>query len=100
MAPTDCPCQGIQLLERFVQEDRVRIRNPRTNLQIKFTRRLSSGNDFVAYIDAIGELNGKHSIIDWKTSSARYPDEPTGLLALDRSPQPTQQGKSSIDERK
>jgi hypothetical protein len=26
----------------------------------------------------------KHSIIDWKTSSARYPDQPAGLLALDQ----------------
>jgi CRISPR/Cas system-associated exonuclease Cas4 (RecB family) len=75
--------QGIQLLERFVQEDQVRIKNARTNLQIKFIRRLSSGNDFVAYIDAIGDLDGRHAIIDWKTSSARYPDEPAGLLALD-----------------
>jgi hypothetical protein len=75
--------QGIYLLERFAQDDRVRIRNPRCNLQVKITRRLSSANDFVAYIDAIGELDHKHSIIDWKTSSARYPDQPSGLLALD-----------------
>ena len=53
--------QGIQLLERFAQEDRVRIRQPRRNLQIKFTRPISSsssGNDFVAYVDAIGKLDG------------------------------------------
>jgi hypothetical protein len=30
--------QGIQLLERFAQEDRVRIRQPRRNLQVNFTR--------------------------------------------------------------
>ena len=29
--------QGIQLLERFAQDDRVRVRQPRKNLQIKFT---------------------------------------------------------------
>src|SRR5690348_149823 len=30
--------QGIQLLERFCQEDRIRVRQPRKNLQIKFVR--------------------------------------------------------------
>jgi len=75
---------GVHLLERFVQDDRVRIRNPKHDLQVKIIRQLSSGNDFVAYIDAIGELDQKHSIIDWKTSSARYPDQPAGLLALDQ----------------
>src|SRR5436309_3581806 len=39
---------GIQLLERFAQDVRVRVRQPRKNLQIKFTRTLSRGNDFVA----------------------------------------------------
>src|SRR5213595_3819548 len=33
--------QAIQLLNRFCQEDRVRIRQPRRNLQIKFIRPLS-----------------------------------------------------------
>jgi hypothetical protein len=75
--------EGIHLLERFVQDGRVHIRNPRRNMQVKITRRLPSGNDFVAYIDAIGELDHKHAIIDWKTSSARYPEQPAGLLALD-----------------
>src|SRR4029077_13137356 len=62
--------QGIQLLERFCQDDRIlqkgfklggafcraprtRIPQPRRNLQIKFTRAVSENNDFVAYIDAI-----------------------------------------------
>ncbi len=75
--------QGIHLLTRFVQDDRVQIRNPRRNLQIKFTRPLGNGNDFVAYVDAIGQLDGERSVIDWKTTGARYPDQPEGLLALD-----------------
>jgi hypothetical protein len=75
--------RGIHLLERFAQDDHVRISNPRRNLQIKFTRPISASNHFVAYIDAIGQLDGKRSIIDWKTTSARYPNEPEGLLALD-----------------
>ena len=75
--------QGIQLLERFAQDDRIRIRQPRKNLQIKFTRPLLHGNEFIAYIDAIGQLDGKRCLLEWKTTSARYSEEPAGLLALD-----------------
>ena len=75
--------QGIQLLERFCQDDRIRIRQPRRNLQIKFTRLVSAKNDFVAYVDAIGKLDGTRCLIEWKTTSSRYPEEPDGLLALD-----------------
>src|SRR6266852_2613222 len=49
---------GVQLLERFAQDDRVRIRQPRRNSQVKFTKPLAGQNDFVAYVDAIGELDG------------------------------------------
>ena len=75
--------QGIMLLERFCQEDRVRICEPHQNLQIKFTRRFAEENDFVAYVDAIGELDGTPCLLEWKTTSSRYPEEPEGLLALD-----------------
>ena len=74
---------GIQLLERFAQDDRIRIRQPRRNLQIKFVRPLSRQNEFVAYIDAIGQLDNQRCLLEWKTTSARYPEEPDGLLALD-----------------
>ena len=75
--------QGIQLLERFAQEDRVRIQRATEQLQVKFTKSISAGNDFVAYIDAIGKLDGSRCLLEWKTSSSRYPEEPNGLLALD-----------------
>lgn len=75
--------QGIQLVERFSQEDRVRIRQPRKNLQIKFVRPLGDGNEFVAFVDAIGRLDGKACLLEWKTTSSRYREEPDGLLALD-----------------
>src|SRR5437762_9713271 len=75
--------QGFHLLDRFAQDDRVRIAKPRRNQQIKFTRQISNGNDFVAYIDAIGRLDGVDCLIDWKTTSSRYSEEPDGLLALD-----------------
>jgi len=75
--------QGIQLLGRFAQDNRVRIRQPRKNLQIKFTRSLPHGNDFIAYVDAIGQLDGTRCLLEWKTTSTRYAEEPEGLLALD-----------------
>lgn len=46
-------------------------------------RSLSSGSEFVSYIDAIGELDGERRILDWKTTTSRYPEEPVGLLSLD-----------------
>jgi PD-(D/E)XK nuclease superfamily len=76
--------QGIELLERFSQDDRIKIRQPRRNLQIKFVRPLAGeNNDFVAYVDAIGRLDGRPCLLEWKTTSSRYPEEPEGLLALD-----------------
>ena len=75
--------QGVHLLETFARDNRVRIPSPRKNLQIKAVRTLPGGNDFVAYLDAIGELDGKRCLIDWKTTTSRYPDEPEGLLSLD-----------------
>jgi PD-(D/E)XK nuclease superfamily protein len=75
--------QGVHLLERFAQDDRVKIRHPEQDLQVKMVRSLPGGNEFVAYIDAIGELDGKQCLIDWKTTASRYPEEPAGLLSLD-----------------
>jgi CRISPR/Cas system-associated exonuclease Cas4 (RecB family) len=75
--------QGIMLLDRFCQDDRIQILQPRRNLQIKFTRSVAEKNDFVAYVDAIGRLDGTRCLLEWKTSSRRYPEEPEGLLSLD-----------------
>jgi len=73
----------VHLLERFAQEDRVRIRSPRENLQVKIVRTLPGGHEFVAYLDAIGELDGRRCVMDWKTTTSRYPEDPEGLLSLD-----------------
>jgi hypothetical protein len=73
--------QGMQLVDRFCQDDR--IRQLRRELQIKFTRPVSGKNDFVAYVDAIGKLDGEPCLIEWKTTGSRYSEEPDGLLALD-----------------
>ena len=71
------------LLTRFGLDNRIEVPQTRRNLQIKFTRPVSRINDFVAYIDAIGRLEGTRCLLEWKTSSSRYPDEPDGLLSLD-----------------
>jgi len=75
--------QGVQLLERLAQDDRIEIDRPSRNMQMKLVRALSDGNDFIAYIDAIGKLDGNHCLLEWKTTTSRYPEEPTGLLGLD-----------------
>jgi hypothetical protein len=71
------------ILESFAQDSRVQIPQPQQNLQIKVVRELPNANQFVAYIDAIGELDGQRCLMDWKTTTSRYPEEPAGLLSLD-----------------
>jgi len=75
--------QGVHLLQRFAQEDRVCILSPENNLQVKVTHNLRSGHEFVAYLDAIGELDGERCVIDWKTTTSRYTDKPSEVLSLD-----------------
>jgi len=75
--------QGVHLLERFAQDDRVRILRPQQNLQIRLTRLLPFGGEFVSYVDAVGEIDGRRFLIDWKVTGSRYPEEPEGLLSLD-----------------
>ena len=43
---------------------------------MKLTRSLPSRQPILSYIDAIGELMGAKCIIDWKTTTSRYPDQP------------------------
>ena len=75
--------QGVHLLHKLAQDDRIRIRRPQENLQLKMLRSFPNGSEFVAYIDAIGEIDGERHLIDWKTTTSRYPEEPAGLLSLD-----------------
>ena len=60
-----------------------RRRVPKSRRRRNLARALEQGNDFVSYIDAIGELDGKRCLIDWKTTTSRYSEEPEGLLSLD-----------------
>src|SRR6516165_28636 len=73
----------MHLLELFARDNRIRILDPQQNLQVKIQRDLPHDNQFVAYLDAIGELDGVRSVIDWKTTSSRYAEEPAGILSLD-----------------
>jgi hypothetical protein len=75
--------QGIALLEQFARDNRIRIRQPQRNMQKKLVRSLANGNEFVAYVDAIGHLDGARRLLEWKTTSARYPEQPEGLTSLD-----------------
>jgi PD-(D/E)XK nuclease superfamily len=75
--------QGVHLREHFARDNRIQIPKPKESLQIKVVRDLPDANEFVAYIDAIGELDRVHSLIDWKTTTSRYADQPAGLLNLD-----------------
>jgi PD-(D/E)XK nuclease superfamily len=75
--------QGVHLIQRFAQDDRIRIPSPRQNLQMKVIRSLSGGDQFVSYLDAIGTLDHIPCIIDWKTTASRYPESPERLLSLD-----------------
>ena len=80
--------KGIHLLETFARHDRVRIRDSRNDLQIKKNRTLGQGSEFVAYLDAMGEVDGVLCLIDWKTTTSRYPEAPEGLLSLVRGFEP------------
>jgi hypothetical protein len=75
--------RGVHLLGRFAQDNRVLVHDPRENLQIKKVRSLAADSEFVAYLDAIGEVDGVRCLIDWKTTTSRCPEAPEGLLSLD-----------------
>src|SRR6202000_2066293 len=67
--------QGVQLLERLAQDNRIQLSEPKLNMQVKLAKSLPGGNDFVAYLDAVGTLDGNHVLLEWKTTTARYPEE-------------------------
>ena len=70
--------QGIGCSRRLAQDNRIRIRQPQRNLQKKLLRSLPNGNEFVAYVDAIGYLDGTQRLLEWKTTTARYPEAARG----------------------
>ena len=75
--------QGVQLLERLAQDDRIRIRQPHAQHAGQAGSFASERKRFVAYVDAMGRSTASRCLLEWKTTTARYPEEPEGLLALD-----------------
>lgn len=75
--------QGVKLLERFVQDGRIEVPDPNHLQQIPVCRQLSSGNQFVAIIDAIGKLDGVACLLEWKTASTRHSVNAVEMTALD-----------------
>jgi len=37
---------------------------------------LLGGSEFVSYLDAIGEIDGQHCLIDWKTTTSAIQQNP------------------------
>ena len=58
--------QGMGLLEQFAGDNRIRIRQPKQNMQKKIVRSLSNGHEFVAYVDAVGHLDGTRRLLNGK----------------------------------
>jgi len=79
----ECSARAFSYWRDLRKHNRIEVGQPRQNLQVKLVRSLPDGNDFVAYIDAIGKLDGNDCMLEWKTTTSRYPEEPDGLLALD-----------------
>jgi len=75
--------QGVQLLEQFARDSRVEVHQPQRNLQVKLLNPLPPNDDFVAYIDGVGYLDGTRCLLEWKTTTSRYPEQPEGMLSLD-----------------
>lgn len=76
--------QAVKLVEQFVRDERIAVPEPLRNLQVKYVQRLSDSSEFIDYIDALGELDGRSALLEWKTTGARYPEQPAGLYSLDQ----------------
>ena len=76
--------QGVGLLNRFAQDERIHIARPAHDIQLKVTKPLAGGRDsFVGYLDAIGSFDGERCLVEWKTTTRRYPEDPPNLFSLD-----------------
>jgi hypothetical protein len=76
--------QGIMLLTRFCQDDRIQIIRSLDGIcRSSSPARLPGRTTSSPTSTAIGKLDGKRCLLEWKTSSSRYPEEPEGCLSLD-----------------
>jgi CRISPR/Cas system-associated exonuclease Cas4 (RecB family) len=74
---------GLTLLHLFAQDAKVTIPSPQTDLQVPLRHTLDEDHVFQGFADAIGFIDQQRVLIDWKTTSVRYPDEPPELISLD-----------------
>ena len=75
--------QGVHLLQKFVQDDRVRIHHPESDLQVKLARDLPGNNEFVAYIDALGRTRWQAVLDRLEDYDESLLGRADGLLSLD-----------------
>ena len=75
--------QGIALLEQFARDNRVEIRQPNSTCRRKFSARYRTETSSLLMSMQSGQLDGKPRLLEWKTTSARYPEQPEGLTSLD-----------------
>src|SRR5260370_12161553 len=69
--------QGIHLLQRFAQDSRVRIHNPRKDLPNKFLQMLAGRSEFLAFPAGTGGKGGGSTLIDSENTTRRQPRGPT-----------------------
>ena len=84
--------QGIMLLTRFCQDDRIQVAQPRRNLQIKFTRPIAGSNDFVCLCRCrrqtrrhalLARVENLFEPIPCRARRAALPGPAAGLLLVD-----------------
>jgi len=71
-----CFRQGIGLLEQFARDNRIRIRQPHRQHAEETHSPLTNGNELWPISIAIGLLDGAKRLLEWKTTRARYPEQP------------------------
>jgi hypothetical protein len=75
--------QGVNLLNRFAQDDRIHIARPTHDLQVRLSKPLGKADTFVAHVDGLGMFDGERCLVEWKTTTRRYPELPPNLFSLD-----------------
>ena len=70
--------QGIQLLERLAQDNRIRIRQPQSESAEEARSVASERQRLRGLPRCHRDLDGTKALLEWKTTTARYPEEPEG----------------------
>ena len=71
-----CSSRARRCLRQFRRDTRVLIEDGQTDFQVKFRRPLPlSQKHFLAYVDAVGYVDGRRCLIEWKTTTQSLPGE-------------------------